>query len=741
MSGEPRVLGRYRVERELGRGGMATVYLAHDPKHDRDVALKVLKPELSAALGAERFLQEIQVTARLSHPHILPLHDSGEAEGLLYYVMPYVAGESLRVLLERETQLPVDEALRITQQVAGALEFAHRQGVVHRDIKPENVLLHEGEAMVADFGIALAVSAAGGERLTETGVSMGTAEYMSPEQALGEGEPDARSDVYSLGCVLYEMLVGEPPYTGPTALAVVTKRLSDPVPSARRLRAAIPAAVDAALVRALAKERADRFGSAAQFVGALTAEAAEEVEAVKSIVVLPFENLSPDPDNAFFADGLTEELIAELSGVRALRVISRTTAMKLKDSGKDVAAISRDLDVQYVLEGSVHKAGNALRVTAQLIDAERDAHLWAERYSGTMDDVFDIQERLAREIVAQLKVKLSPAEDERITKPRISHHLAYECYLRARQLLIKPTEEASQGAIGLLEKALELEGPNELLYTAMGMAHARRFFGSQSEKVLQEEAERWAAKVFELNPDSTGGRVLQGLVLYHQGRAQEAVVQFKQVLRSDPDNGDALMHLVFIAGCSGHLDAARSYYQRLAAVDPMAEGMNPEWTSYYSGEFERAVEGFRAEYELDPESPYTRWGWGMCLAWAGRIEEGCEIMGPAGEDSPETPFGAFVPFCVAALQGDRDRALAAMTPELEAFAKRDIQFPWMVGSCYTMLGMVDEAIAWLRQAVDRGFINYPFLAEQEPFLASIRSEPRFQELKKEVKRRWEAFEP
>ncbi|MGD2153614.1 MAG: serine/threonine-protein kinase, partial [Gemmatimonadales bacterium] len=202
---------RYALQDELGSGGMAVVYLAGDLRHDRQVAVKVLRPELAAAMGADRFLREIKLTAKLNHPHILPLLDSGEADGFLYYVMPYVAGESVRGRLERETQLPVDEALRITRQVASALEFAHRQDVIHRDIKPENVLLHEGEAMVADFGIALAVSAAGGERLTETGVSVGTAEYMSPEQALGEGEPDARSDIYSLGCVLYEMLVGEPP--------------------------------------------------------------------------------------------------------------------------------------------------------------------------------------------------------------------------------------------------------------------------------------------------------------------------------------------------------------------------------------------------------------------------------------------------------------------------------------------------------------------------------------------------
>jgi len=264
--------GRYRIERELGRGGMATVYVAHDERHDRPVAIKVLRPELAAALGAERFLREIAITARLDHPHILTLIDSGEADGFLFYVVPFVRGESLRSRLAREKQLPVAEAVRITQQVASALDYAHRQGVVHRDVKPENVLLHEGEAMVADFGIALALQAAGGgDRLTGTGISVGTPEYMSPEQAQGSRELDARSDVYALGAVLYEMLAGEPPHTGPTAQAIIAKLLTQPPTRLQVVRGDVPPAVASAVATALAKVPADRFGSAGAFAAALSA--------------------------------------------------------------------------------------------------------------------------------------------------------------------------------------------------------------------------------------------------------------------------------------------------------------------------------------------------------------------------------------------------------------------------------------------------------------------------------------
>jgi len=271
--------GRYTIERELGRGGMATVYLAQDLKHGRRVAIKVLRPDLAAALGPERFLREIETAARLNHPHILPLHDSGEADGFLYYVMPYVEGESVRDRLNRDKQLPIEEAVTIASEVAGALSYAHSQDVVHRDIKPENVLLSGGEAVVTDFGIAGAVDAAGGAKLTQTGIVLGTPAYMSPEQASGERALDGRSDVYSLGCLLYEMLAGEPPFTGMTGQAIMAKRFTDPVPSARRLRETVPPAVDRAIAKAMARTPADRFATTHQFAEALRASAAPSPDA------------------------------------------------------------------------------------------------------------------------------------------------------------------------------------------------------------------------------------------------------------------------------------------------------------------------------------------------------------------------------------------------------------------------------------------------------------------------------
>ena len=288
--------GRYRIEREIGEGGMATVYLAHDERHNRNVALKVLKAELAAVVGAERFLAEIETTAKLTHPHILPLFDSGEADGFLFCVAPYIEGDTLRDKIDREKQLSIEEALKITEKVASALDHAHKHGVVHRDIKPGNILLSpEGEPTVADFGIALAVAQAGGGRVTETGLSVGTPHYMSPEQATGDRDVDPRTDVYALGCVLYEMLVGEPPYSGTTAQAVLAKILTDPAPAPTNVRLSIPPNVDAAIRKALEKLPADRFTAAQEFARALDDPGfrhGEEAEAELAASAGPWKGLA-----------------------------------------------------------------------------------------------------------------------------------------------------------------------------------------------------------------------------------------------------------------------------------------------------------------------------------------------------------------------------------------------------------------------------------------------------------------
>jgi serine/threonine-protein kinase len=424
-------------------------------------------------LGPERFLREIETVGRLRHPHILPLYDSGEAGGFLYYVMPLVEGESLRNRLRREKQLPLDDALRIAREVADALSYAHAHGVVHRDIKPENILLESGHAVVADFGIARAVSAAGGDRLTETGLSLGTPTYMSPEQAAGSHDLDGRSDLYSLGCVLYEMLAGEPPFTGPTAANVIHQHITVEPRSITQLRPAVPAGVAEAISRTLAKTPADRFNPVGQFAEALgkvgeTGRApslgapaapsrrffpravrrwavlggasviiavaiwalararagppAATVRDAPRIVVLPFTNLG-SPEDEYFADGVTEEVTNRIGATPGLGVIARTSAVMYRKSEKSVRQIGEELDVDYVLEGTVRwqRASDGpgrVRVTPQLIRVADETHLWADRYDAVLTDIFEVQSEIAEQVAGALGLTLLTGDSARVIPTR-----------------------------------------------------------------------------------------------------------------------------------------------------------------------------------------------------------------------------------------------------------------------------------------------------------------------------------
>jgi serine/threonine protein kinase/Tfp pilus assembly protein PilF len=439
------VADRYTVEKELGRGGTAVVFLAHDKKHDRLVAMKVLQPELGIA--RERFLREIKVAARLRHAHILPLHDSGEADGLLYYVMPYIEGETLAARLRRDTQLPAREAVLIGSEVADALDYAHKRGVVHRDIKPGNILLENGHATVADFGIAHALGSNGDEDLTTSGKSIGTPAYMSPEQ-FDDSEPvDGRSDIYSLACVVYEMVTGIRPFKATTTLASIAKRLTADHADLTAVAAAGAPQLTTVLKKALATDPADRFATAGEFRSALTSAfstrrgtPARGVRKARSIAVLPFANMSNDREAEYFADGVSEELINALTKLGSLRVASRTSSFAFKGKELDVRRIGHQLNVETVLEGSVRKAGNRLRVTAQLVNVANGYHLWSERFDRELTDVFAIQDEIANAIVDTLKIKLIGAEKGPLVKPRTENLRAYELYLKGRHFIARRGE-------------------------------------------------------------------------------------------------------------------------------------------------------------------------------------------------------------------------------------------------------------------------------------------------------------
>jgi serine/threonine-protein kinase len=725
--------GRYTIERELGAGGMATVYLADDLKHHRKVALKVLRPEVAAALGHERFLREIQITAGLNHPHILPLYDSGEAGGFLFYVMPHVTGESLRQRLTRESQLPVEEALRITRHAGAALEYAHARGVIHRDIKPENILIHEGEAMVADFGIALAVTEAG-TRLTEMGLSVGTPEYMSPEQSSGERELDARSDVYSLGSVLYEMLTGEPPYTGHNARVVMAKRFTNPVPVARTLRPGIPPGVEHALARALALAPADRFASAAAFVGALE-NPLEGRPVLPSVAVLPFLNLSADPENEFFADGITEDVIAQLSKIRALKVISRTSVMRFKKREQSLREIGAKLEAGTVVEGSVRRAGDRVRIVAQLVDAANDRHLWVGTYDRQLTDIFAIQSDVALRIAAALAAELSPDEKARIGKEPTSDLVAYQLYLQGRSCYIRFTQEGITKGIEYFEQAIARDPGYALAYATIASANIELGLGAGTSALRPDEAYRRArvavARALELDSGLAEAHLALGFLKYvcdfdWVGAERE----FQRALELNPNSADTYdVYGRMLSALERH-DEALAMTQRAQQLDPMAHRQDLSSVLLRMQRYEEAVQTSRRGVEFLPNDPRGRSTLGWALIRSGKAEAGVAELERSVALAPGSSF-YLAQLGQAYAETGRIADARAVLRQLQEMGKDHYVSPYHLAYIYTGLGEPDAALDWLERAYeDRAGGIYGIKAS---FLfMPLRNHPRFAALVKKM---------
>jgi serine/threonine protein kinase/tetratricopeptide (TPR) repeat protein len=648
---------RYRIERELGEGGMATVYLAEDLKHSRRVAIKVLKRELAAVVGAERFLAEIRTTAQLSHPHILPLFDSGEAAGTLYYVMPLVAGESLHQRLDREGRIALPEALRITREVADALAYAHKTDVVHRDVKPENILLEGGHALVTDFGIARVVSAAEDMRLTATGLSLGTPLYMSPEQSAGDRFIDARSDVYSLASVLFEMLAGRPPFTGSTAQAILVQRFTKSAPRLSELIEGVPMAVDAAVQRALSREVEERQPTMERFAAALAEEGLRPAGPPdKSIAVLPFEDMSPGRDNEYFGDGIAEEIINALTRLEGLRVAARTSAFSFKGKHEDLRTVGDKLNVATVLEGSVRKAGNRLRVTAQLVTATAGYHLWSERYDRDLTDVFAVQDEIAAAIAEKLEVTyVSPPAPVSASKttPNVE---AYDAYLKGRALLQK-RGLSLQEALACFERAVELDPSSARAHAGLGDA-------------------------------------LWWLAYYHLAPRDEALTRARtslaRALEIDPDCAEALGALASLTfSDEWDVGRARRLYERALEVDPKLAGLRVEYTNRVLGmvarEEGRVVAEVRRAVGDDPLSSIVHTNGAHGLLIVGRLREARELAEHAVELDPGSWPGYMATAHVAVASGDFESALPAARTAIQ----RSGRHPWILSiltSVYAGLG-------------------------------------------------------
>ena len=718
---------RYRVERELGSGGTAVVYLAQDLKHRRQVAIKVLKPELAAAVGPERFLREIETTANLRHPLILPLYDSGDAEGVLFYVMPFVDGQSLRERLRGQTQLSLDEALRITREVADALSYAHGLGVVHRDIKPENILLSGGHAMLADFGIAYALGAAGTEvvtraSLTTPGVVLGTPAYMSPEQVAGDPQVDSRSDLYALGCVLYEMLAGQPPFTGATKGVVMSRHVLDAAPPLTSSRRDCPVQIGQAVARALAKRPADRFETVAAFVGALEAPPPDQRE--HSIVVLPFANLSPDPENAYFADGLTEEVITDLSRIRALRVISRNSSSQLKGTAKDTRTIGRELGIRYVLEGSVRRAGDSLRVTSQLVEAESDTQLWAERFTGTTAEIFEIQEQIARKISDALAVRLSGTEERRLTRQPFRDMQAFEWYLRSRQLNLESTSATIADGLVLVAKAIEREGEHPALLALKGYLLWNRHQIASSDVTDLTEATRCIDRALALDPELPTALIARAAL-----EVRKPVVDSGLLLRLlhrahalEPTPDSCLWLTVFLCQ-TGRPERSLVFAEEAARIDPLSglAAVMPCFSKTFMGLHDEALSITRRVAARHPDDLVTRFWCGQLAATIGMVDEAAATLRQVTLTDMWGTLAALYRHGLAGEAGDVHRLVG--DNGIRDLGLVDDQFGWLLAQALTAVGAHDEAMWWLRHGAERGFVNSRFVREVDQMLAPLRGHP------------------
>ncbi len=597
---------RYTIDRELGAGGMATVYLAHDIKHDRDVAIKVLHPDLGAILGADRFLTEIRTTARLQHPHILPLLDSGEADGLLYYVMPLVTGETLRARIHRERQLPIEDAIRIACEVADALGYAHALGVIHRDIKPENIMLHDGHAMLADFGIAIQTKTDTASRLTQSGIVLGTPLYMSPEHAAGERSLDGRSDLYELACVLYEALAGEPPFHGATAESLVRQHLTIAAPPITNLRPAVPAHVARALACALAKNPADRFADSASFARAVRAGdssarhrlghpavlvlAAAVVVAVvalaatlsrrtgagantgfdpRSIAVLAFDNVSADSGTDYFSDGLSDELRTALQRLPGLSVAARSSTLRFKGSRLGARAIGESLHVATVLEGSVRRNGATLRITPTLTNVATGYGVWSDRFDRTFSDLFALQEEVARGIVLKIAPQLLPERGQAIMRQGTTDPDAYDLYLRGRHALGYRSGPEFEKAAAFFQEAITRDPMFARAHAGLADAYCiQANFGYRLSKDVCPKSTEEANRALALDPTLAEAHATLGFVhLFYDWDLDAAERELNRAIALDSTYASAHLWLMHVNHIRHDNDQAISQMRRAVALD------------------------------------------------------------------------------------------------------------------------------------------------------------------------------
>ena len=756
---------RFHIERELGRGGMATVYLARDVKHDRLVALKVLRAELAAAIGVERFLREIQIAARLSHPHVVPLHDSGEVAGLPYYVMAYVEGESLRGRLQRDGALAVGEAVRLGCEVAGALAYAHAHGIVHRDIKPENILLQDGHAVVTDFGIARAIAAAGGPDLTRTGVTVGTPLYMSPEQVVGD-PIDGRSDVYSLGCVLFEMLAGSPPYSGSSALAVLASHTVDPIPSLRHRRDRVPETLERTVAKALAKTPGQRYDTAAAFEAALAgvvpaadapaspplrrrawlvavpalaavlalagyALTARRRNAVAtSIAVLPLVHESGVQEDEIRADGMTDALIDGLSQVHGLQVASRMSVFAYRDAHLDSRAIGERLHVATMLEGRYQRAGAVLQVSVRLVSAGDGYVLWSQTFRRERKDVFALQDEISQAVVRALRVRLA-GDTRRLVHQATDNIEAYDLYVKGRWFWNQRGGGAVplHKAIAYFDQAIALDSNYARAWAGLADAYSLLpAFGDVPTADAFANAKRCVQRALALDSTLAEAYTSLGIIsVFHDWDWEMAAHAFDRALALDANEPGTHLFYAWYFVAQGQLDDALREVRTAQQLNPLSPIINTRLAStlYYLRRYDEAAVALRQALALDSNNLGARAELGRVLILQRHIPEAFATL-PRNIDLQAGYLGGGLLGWAYGVTGRRADALS-IQHRLEQDARRRYITPEAFARVALGVGDTGRALDWLERGYRERSFYLPFIGA-DPEYAPLHDSPRYQRI-------------
>ena len=765
---------RYRLERELGAGGGGHVFLADDLRHGRKVAVKILDPELAAAIGPDRFLREIQISARMMHPHVLPLLDSGTNDGLTWFVMAHAGGGTLRDRLLSQTQLPIDEAIRIASAVAEALDNAQRHGVVHRDVKPENILFEDGNPLLADFGIARAIAGSDAPTMTIPAAAIGTPAYMSPEQISAEPNITGAADQYSLACVLFEMLGGRLPYPGATSSSILQQHLSAPPPNLRDLRRTVPAALAAAIQKALAKAPADRYPDILAFRDAIASAATGSADVapapnhprerpglrarmllatavvivaagatalavthpwrskapkpIRSLAVLPLSNVSGDPKEEYFADGMTEELILELSKISALRVISRTSVMSLKNAGLSLAEIGRRLGVDAVLEGTVARGGDRLRVNLQLFRVRPERQLWGESYDRPATGALQLQTEIARAVAGPIEVEMTPAEQSRLSVPRAVPPAAHEAFLRGRFALATFDKPHMRLALDEFNAAIAADPQYAAAWSNLAQTYYLMSNIYLPPRFAMERARSAVRQALELDPQLASAHTMLGAALcQYDWQFGEGEREYHAAIALDPSDSDCHFYLGYALLQTGRLAEGREQIEEAQQLDPLStmKADYAAYASYCSRQFDESEQRYQNVLASNPEDLMAQYSMALLALATGRPNDAITRLEPLIQKSDDSYPITILGYAYghAGRPADAKRMLALLKSSGKELHVRPTDFALI----HLGMGDKDGAMEWFERAYTERDENLLTLIP-DPLIDPIRGDERYRKL-------------